>query len=85
MANIQLIPNLEETLEVILQAIRNGDTESLNLMKAENLVKEIDKLRGQYNSQLEQLRAYYGPKFHENLSELRRILSSPDSATEAAE
>lgn len=85
MPDIQLIPDLERTLQTLVDAMNHNNIESLNLMKAKHLVEEIDKLRIQYNYQLSELRQYYGPKFLQNLNELKQLTKNVNSPNKAAE
>ena len=75
MVTVHMIPNLEEVIEVIMRAIETDDTSSLDRIQAESLVKKIDILRTQYNTQLKLLRNEYGPKLTEAIEALNKIIS----------
>lgn len=75
MVTVHMIPNLEEAIEVIMESIETGDTSSLDRIRAKSLVKKIDVIRNQYNTQLHLLRNKYGPKLTEAVEELNKIIS----------
>lgn len=75
MVTIHTVPNLKEAIELIINSIETGDTSSLDAIQAEALIRKIDKLRTQYNDQLNSLRDEYGPKLAEAMQKLNDIIS----------